>query len=860
MANFFKSLLGDNQNALMRRLKRRVNDINALEEKYKKMKDPDLRKQTDILKKRLEKESLDKILPDAFAVVREAARRKLGQRHFDVQLIGGMALHEGNVAEMKTGEGKTLVATAPVYLNALTEKGVHVVTVNEYLVQRDAGWMGQVYDALGLTTGVIIPDASYIYDATYTNKDHADERFRHLRPCSRQEAYNADITYGTNNEFGFDYLRDNMVREVDQLRQRKLHFAIVDEVDSILVDEARTPLIISAPSTSSGQAYTQFARVVSQLKPEHYTVDEKEKRVSLNDDGVEKVEKLMGVKNLYEEGNVRTIYHLEQALRAQTLFVRDKDYVVTTDGEVVIVDEFTGRLLKGRRYNEGLHQAIEAKESVTVQQESMTLATISFQNYFRLYEKLSGMTGTAMTESEEFHQIYKLNVIDIPTNQAQRRKDLPDRIYKTKSAKTRAIAEAVKELHEKGQPVLIGTVSIENNEELGAALTKAKIPHQVLNAKNNEREAAIVAKAGQKGAVTLATNIAGRGTDIVLDEETKKLGGLFVIGSERHESRRIDNQLRGRSGRQGDPGMTQFYVSTEDDLMRIFGGEKIANLMDRLKVDEDMPLENRVVSKSLEGAQKKVEGFNFDSRKNVVKYDDVMNRHRKATYETRRALLENANIADRIKQFIKEESSSLGVLLGNDKAFEKTVTEVFPFDEETLNRLFDAEADRFATVLEQEALELYEAKELTFSSDLMREIERDIYFQILDNLWMQHLEDMEHLREGIHWASVGQRDPLVEYRSRGQAMFEAMQHVLRREVLRNIMHAVPMSEHLDHMHDTELTRAAKNSVDNAANITEAEVISEDSFKVKKTSPKGSGSKKKKDARKAQRQNRKKNRR
>lgn len=860
MANFFKSLLGDNQNALMRRLRRRVNDINALENKYKKMKDPDLKKQTEVLKKRLEKESLDKILPDAFAVVREAARRNLGQRHFDVQLIGGMALHEGNVAEMKTGEGKTLVATAPVYLNALTEKGVHVVTVNEYLVQRDAGWMGQVYDALGLTTGVIIPDASYVYDTSYTNKDHADERFRHLRPCSRQEAYNADITYGTNNEFGFDYLRDNMVREVDQLRQRKLHFAIVDEVDSILIDEARTPLIISAPSTSSGQAYTQFARVVSQLKPEHYTVDEKEKRVSLNDEGVEKVEKLMGVKNLYEEGNVRTIYHLEQALRAQTLFIRDKDYVVTSDGEVVIVDEFTGRLLKGRRYNEGLHQAIEAKESVAVQQESMTLATISFQNYFRLYEKLSGMTGTALTESEEFHQIYKLNVIEIPTNQAQRRKDLPDRIYKTKAAKTRAIAKAVKELHEKGQPVLIGTVSIENNEELGAALNKAKIPHQVLNAKNNEREAAIVAKAGQKGAVTLATNIAGRGTDIVLDEETKKLGGLFVIGSERHESRRIDNQLRGRSGRQGDPGITQFYVSTEDDLMRIFGGEKIANLMDRLKVDEDMPLENRVVSKSLEGAQKKVEGFNFDSRKNVVKYDDVMNRHRKATYETRRALLENANIADRIKQFIKEESISLSVLLGNDKNFEKTVTEVFPFDEETLSRLFDAEADKFSTVLEQEALELYESKEMTFSPDLMREIERDIYFQILDNLWMQHLEDMEHLREGIHWASVGQRDPLVEYRRRGQAMFEAMQHVLRREVLRNIMHAVPMTEHLDHMHDTELTRAAKNSIDNAANITEAEIISENSFKVKKTTLKGSSTKKKKDARKAQRQNRKKNRR
>ena len=686
MSNFLKTILGDNQKGTVRRLRRRVGEINKLEPKYKKFKDAELAKQTDVLKERLKKESLDKILPDAFALVRESARRKLGQRHFDVQLIGGIALHEGNVAEMKTGEGKTLVATAPVYLNALTGKGVHVVTVNEYLAQRDAGWMGQVYHFLGLTTGVIFPDASLIYDPEYTNEDHSDERFRHLRPCTRQEAYNADITYGTNNEFGFDYLRDNMVREVDQLRQRVLHFAIVDEVDSILIDEARTPLIISAPSTASGQAYTQFARVVSQLKPELYVIDEKEKRVSLTDEGVERVEKLLGIKNLYEEDNIRTIYHLEQALKAHALFIRDKDYVVTGDGEVVIVDEFTGRLLKGRRYNEGLHQAIEAKESVTVQEESMTLATISFQNYFRLYEKLSGMTGTALTEGEEFHQIYKLDVIEIPTNRNIQRKDLPDRIYKTKTAKYRAIVQAVKELHEKGQPVLIGTVSIENNEELGAALAKSGVPHQVLNAKNNEKEAAIVAKAGQKGAVTLATNIAGRGTDIVLDEETKKLGGLFVLGSERHESRRIDNQLRGRSGRQGDPGITQFYVSTEDDLMRIFGGDRIAALMDRLKVDEDMPLENRVVSKSLESAQKKVEGFNFDARKNVVKYDDVMNRHRKVTYETRRALLENANIADRIHQFIKEEAHALATLPGTDQNYEKTITEVFPFDDPTLDR------------------------------------------------------------------------------------------------------------------------------------------------------------------------------
>lgn len=858
MSNLLKSVLGDNQRATVRRLRRRVREISKLEENYANLSDKELSKQTDVLKKRLEKESLDKILPDAFAVVRESAKRILGQRHFDVQLVGGMVLHEGNVAEMKTGEGKTLVATAPVYLNALTGKGVHVVTVNEYLAQRDAGWMSEVYHFLGLTTGVIIPDASFIYDPAYTNEEHSDKRFRHLRPCTRQEAYRADITYGTNNEFGFDYLRDNMVREVDQLRQRELNFAIVDEVDSILIDEARTPLIISAPSTASGQAYQQFARMVSQLKPEHYEIDEKEKRVVLTDAGVEKVQKLLGIKNLYEETNIRTIYHLEQALRAQTLFIRDKDYVVTKDGEVVIVDEFTGRLLKGRRYNEGLHQAIEAKESVTVQEESMTLATISFQNYFRLYDKLAGMTGTALTESEEFHQIYKLDVVEIPTNRAVARKDLPDRIYKTHAAKVRAIVKHVQELHEKGQPVLIGTVSIENNEELGQALAKAGIPHEVLNAKNNEKEAAIVAKAGQKGAVTLATNIAGRGTDIVLDDVTKELGGLFVLGSERHESRRIDNQLRGRSGRQGDPGMTQFYVSCEDDLMRIFAGDSIAKLMDRLKVDEDMPLENRVVSRSLEGAQKKVEGFNFDARKNVVKYDDVMNRHRKVTYETRKALLQHADIHDRIKQFIQEEAHSLAQLPGQDDNYEALITEVFPFDDTTLDRLFDAEADRFEKVLEQEIYELYDARQAAFGSDVMRAVERDIYFQILDNLWMQHLEDMQHMREGIHWTSVGQRDPLVEYRRRAQLMFEAMQVTLRRQVLRNLFHAVPIDAQGEVMQETELTRAARNSVANADQITEAEIVTEKDFKPRQTT-KPASSRKKKQARKSERQNKKKNR-
>lgn len=862
MSSFIKKILGDNQNATLRRMRKKVKEINKLEPTYKAMSDKKLAAQTEVLKKRLEKESLDKILPDAFSLVRETARRKLGQRHFDVQLIGGITLHEGSVAEMKTGEGKTLVATAPIYLNAITGKGAHVVTVNDYLARRDAGWMGEIYHFLGLSTAVIIPDESYIYDPEYTNEEHFDARFKHLRPCTRQEAYAADITYGTNNEFGFDYLRDNMVREVSQLRQRELNFAIVDEVDSILIDEARTPLIISAPSSTSGQSYAQFARVVAQLKPEHYNVDEKEKQVALTDAGVEKVEKLLGIKNLYEGDNIRTIYHLEQALRAQTLFLRDRDYVVTTDGEVVIVDDFTGRLLKGRRYNEGLHQAIEAKESVTVQEESMTLATISFQNYFRLYNKLSGMTGTAATEAEEFHQIYKLEVVEIPTNKKVVRKDLPDRIYKTKEAKIRAIIKEVKALHEKGQPVLIGTVAIENNEEISAALTKAKVPHQVLNAKNNEGEAQIVAKAGQIGAVTLATNIAGRGTDIVLADGVRELGGLFVLGSERHESRRIDNQLRGRAGRQGDPGTTQFYVSTEDDLMRVFGGDKIRSLMERLKVDEDMPLENRVVSRSLENAQKKVEGFNFDIRKNVVKYDDVMNRHRKVTYETRRALLENANIADRVKKFIHEESASLASLPGQDDEYEKLITNVFPFDDETLDRLFDAPADKFAQVLEQEATELYQSRETAFTSDIMRVVERDIYFQTLDNMWMQHLETMDHLRQGIGWTSVGQRDPLVEYRKRAQAIFEAMQIALRREVIRNVMHAVPLGFHADHdhMHETELTRAARQSVDNADTITEAEVITEADFKPVKAQTKPTNTKKKRAARKAERTNRKKSRR
>jgi len=839
MNSLLKKLLGDPQARTIRRLRRRVKEVNLLEATYKKMDDAKLQAQTDVLKKRLKKESLDKILPDAFAVMREAASRTLGMRHFDVQLIGGMVLHEGNVAEMKTGEGKTLVATLAIYLNALTEKGAHVVTVNEYLAQRDAGWMARVYSFLGMSVGVIVADHSYIYDMTYLNEEHEDERFRHLRPATRQEAYNADITYGTNNEYGFDYLRDNMVREQEQLRQRDLHYAIVDEADSILIDEARTPLIISAPSVTSGNAYAQFSKVARQLENEtDYEVDEKRKTVILTDKGVEKVEKILGLASLYATENIRTIYHLEQALRAQALFKRDKDYVATQDGEIVIVDEFTGRLLKGRRYNEGLHQAIEAKEGVEVQQESMTLATISFQNYFRLYDKLAGMTGTALTESEEFHQIYKLDVVEIPANRKLARVDRPDRIYKNEAGKFKAIVSEVKMLYTKGQPVLLGTVSIEKNERLGTMLAKAGVPHEVLNAKNNEKEANIISRAGQKGAVTLATNIAGRGTDIILGEGVKELGGLFVLGSERHESRRIDNQLRGRAGRQGDPGITQFFVSTEDDLMRIFGGDRIAGMMERLKVDNETPIENRLISKSLEGAQKKVEGFHFDQRKSVVQYDDVMNRHRKAIYAMRKEILRSEDISKRIKIFMEEQATALAASpdLLTEK-FEGIVRDTFPLDEATMDRVFDTPSDKFGEALVKAARELYEGREVAFTSEMLRKVERDIYLQVLDNLWMQHLESMDHLREGIHWMSVGQRDPLVEYRRQAQLLFDDMQLTLRHDVLQFVFNAQPVSDAmLEQMAETELTRAARGSISNANKILDADDEFEAAdFAAKKTS-------------------------
>lgn len=864
-------IFGDPQKKILKRLRKQVDVINGLNDKYEKMSDKELRAQTDELKKRLSKKNvtLDTILPDAFAVAREAAKRVIGERPYDVQLIGGMVLHEGNVAEMKTGEGKTLVATLPTYLNALEGKGVHVVTVNDYLAQRDAGWMGQVYDFLGLTTGVIINEASFVYDKDYDNEHHDDPRMRKLRPVSRKEAYAADITYGTNNEFGFDYLRDNMVNDVDLLRQRELNFAIVDEVDSILIDEARTPLIISAPAAENPDNYYTFAKIAAKLVPEDYVLDEKRRSVALTDEGVEKVQKLLGIKNLYTPDHVRSVYHMDQALRAQTLFKRDKDYVVTNDGEVIIVDEHTGRLMQGRRYNEGLHQAIEAKEGVPVLEESMTLATISFQNYFRLYNKLSGMTGTAFTEAEEFQQIYSLDVIQIPPNKPVIREDKEDLIFKTEKAKLKAVAEAIKDYHKQGRPVLVGSGSIEKNEQIAKYLEKEGIKFEILNAKNNEREAAIVAKAGEKGAITLATNIAGRGTDIKLGKGVKELGGLVVIGSERHESRRIDNQLRGRGGRQGDPGETQFYVSTEDDLMRIFQGERIASLMDRLGVDDDTPIRTRAVSKTLEAAQKRVEGYNFDTRKNVVQYDNVINRHRRVVYVMRRRILEGDNIKPEIERLLRAKVHELTTLPSkNNPKFVEDFLVIFPVDKEKIEKVGKEKKDRLRY---EKALELaeeaYAEKEREIGADDLRGVEREVYMAVLDTLWMQHLENMQHLREGIHWRSVGQRDPLVEYRSESQKLFESLQANLRDEVLATIFNIhkadATVRQSQDDEYDTELTRLAENAVERGVNeIGSGEENRDDDFSVKKGKTSAESNRAKNQARKkkkAQRQNRKKNR-
>ena len=860
---FLQHIFGDAQKRNLRRLRGRVAEINKLSDKYAGMSKKELQEQTEVLKKRLSKlqkqnqakiatakvkagkesdkttkkvdlkqvniantnKALDQILPDAFALVREASERILKMRPFDVQLIGGIALHEGNVAEMKTGEGKTLVATLPVYLNALTGRGVHVVTVNDYLAQRDAGWMGELYNFLGLSVGVIINEASFVYDAEYENEDHDDPRLKHLKPATRKEAYLCDVTYGTNNEFGFDYLRDNMVKDPEYLRQRELNFAIVDEVDSILIDEARTPLIISAPAGDNPESYYQFAKVAAQLSDNDYIIDEKRRTVALTDEGVDKVQKILGVETLYSTANTRLVYHMEQALRAETLFKRDKDYVVTNSGEVVIVDEHTGRLMNGRRYNEGLHQAIEAKEGVQVRQESTTLATISFQNFFRLYNKLSGMTGTAFTEAEEFQQIYALDVIQIPPNKKIARVDKDDLIYRTEAAKLKAVAAEVKKYHEKGQPVLIGSDSIANNERIAAYLQKEGIPFELLNAKNNEREAAIIEKAGEKGAVTLATNMAGRGTDIKLGKGVKELGGLVVIGTARHDSRRVDNQLRGRGGRQGDPGTTQFFVSCEDDLMRIFQGDRIALLMQRLGIDDDMPIRNKTVSKTLEQAQKRIEGFNFDSRKNVVQYDNVINRHRKVVYTMRRRILDGDNIRPEISRLYKDEIAELTQFSSRvNKDFVANFKKVFDLDDDLLETigLMRKEKDRYKLALAA-VEELYSDKELEFGEDTMRKIEREVYLQVLDTLWMQHLENMQHLREGIHWRSVGQRDPLVEYRAESQKLFDGLQRALREEVMKILLSVrlQDVNELSDDNYDTELTKMAESATEKGVNEVSA---------------------------------------
>ncbi|MBR3172705.1 preprotein translocase subunit SecA [Candidatus Saccharibacteria bacterium] len=894
LTKFLQGIFGDAQKKILKRLWRRAQEINKLESKYEKMSDKELAAQSDKFRERIKKalkevekektdadansekqkkktkkrkkplddtKILNELLPEAFAVAREAAKRVMGLRPYDVQLIGGMVLNEGAVAEMKTGEGKTLVAMLPAYLNGLTGRGVHIVTVNDYLAQRDAGWNGPIYDFLGLSVAVIINQASFIYDRNYENEEHDDERFRHLKPCTRKEAYNADITYGTNNEFGFDYLRDNMTSEVQYLRQRELNFAIVDEVDSILIDEARTPLIISAPAGDNPESYYQFAKIAARLVPEDYVFDEKRRSVTLTDKGIEKVQDILGVETLYSTKNTRLVYHLEQAIRAEIVFKRDKDYVVTNSGEVLIVDEHTGRLMQGRRYNEGLHQAIEAKEGVAVKQESMTLATISFQNFFRLYKKLSGMTGTAFTEAEEFQQIYALDVIQIPPNKPITRVDKDDLIYKTKAGKLKAIANEILKYHEKGQPVLVGSGSIENNEEIARYLEQYGLPYEILNAKNNEREAAIIAKAGEKGAITLATNMAGRGTDIKLGEGVKELGGLVVIGSERHDSRRVDNQLRGRGGRQGDPGTTQFFVSCEDDLMRIFQGDRVKSLMSRLGVDEETPIQTRSISRTLEAAQKRIEGFNFDSRKNVVQYDNVINRHRKVVYMIRRKILEGDNIYPEIQRLMREETKMLTMFSSRvNKKFDEEFKATFPTLEDELVHeigLKRKEKDREKVALEA-VEEAYKAQEERFGSDTMRKVEREVYLKVLDTLWMQHLENMQHLREGIHWRSVGQRDPLVEYRSESQKLFDGLQRNLREEVLKILLTVTPVEAAADNATDgeeyeSELTKMAESQTEQGVNeISSGEENLDSEFKkktpgagVRKSATKKKSSKRKK---------------
>lgn len=832
MLKFLKGLLDDNAREI-KKLSKVVDVINGLEADIQKLTDEQLREKTTEFRARLEKgETLDDLLPEAFAVCREASKRVLGMRHFDVQLIGGMVLHSGKIAEMKTGEGKTLVATLPTYLNALTGKGVHVITVNDYLARRDSEWMGQLYRFLGLSVGLIVHGLNY---------------------AQRREAYAADVTYGTNNEFGFDYLRDNMVSHADQMVQRPVNYSIVDEVDSILVDEARTPLIISGQADKATDLYYTFARLVPKLiKEDDYTVDEKAHAVAITEAGVAKMEGYLGVTNLYEDHHIELTHHMNQALKAHALMKRDRDYVVK-DGEVIIVDEFTGRLMFGRRYSEGLHQAIEAKEGVTIERESQTLATITFQNYFRMYKKLAGMTGTAETEVEEFRKIYKLDVVVIPTNRINVRKDLPDSVYKTGKAKFMAVVEEVAERYAKGQPVLVGTISIEKSEELSGMLKRRGVKHQVLNAKFHEKEAEIISQAGRFGAITIATNMAGRGTDILLggnaeflakekmraagyDEhviswaaekypiedpeiraaqelfnkllseakvdtdaeqvKVKEVGGLHIIGTERHESRRIDNQLRGRAGRQGDPGSTRFYLSLEDDLMRLFGSDNIAGVMEKLGMEEDVPIDHPLISRSIESAQKRVENRNFDIRKHVLQYDDVMNMQREVIYEQRRKVLVGEDLRDNIEGMITEVIQEAIDIYCPDGVHEDEwdVTGLLEYADQLFLPDHDVVAEEIkgmgreaiVNFFEEKAHNLYDAKEQQLGSDTMRELERMVMLRMVDDKWMDHLDAMDQLRQGIGLRAYGQKDPLIEYKMEGYEMFQNMISSIREDTVRYI--------------------------------------------------------------------------
>jgi len=834
-----------------------VDEVNGLEPAFEALSDAELKLKTAEFKERLATgATLDDILPEAFAAVREASKRTLGQRHFDVQLLGGVTLHQGKIAEMRTGEGKTLVATLPCYLNALAGRGVHVVTVNDYLSRRDAVWMGQIYNALGLTVGILNHEASYLYDPAHGQRQETSDKrqdevdqardtlgafkvvHEFLRPVTRREAYRADIVYGTNNEYGFDYLRDNMAYSLDQqvqLRrisqradgwssdftseqvQRGHHFAIVDEVDSILIDEARTPLIISAPDEESGELYKTFSRLVPKLHaPEDYTVDEKMKAVQITELGIDKMEQLIGRK-LYEGGHegesIKLVHHLEQALRAHSLYLRDRDYVVK-DGEVIIVDEFTGRLMPGRRWSEGLHQAVEAKEGVAVQKESRTLATITFQNYFRMYEKLSGMTGTAATNAEEFHKVYKLDVISIPTHRANIRQDRADLVFRTEKGKFMALAREVKRLNQVGAPVLIGTVSIEKNERLAEIFKREGIPHEILNAKNHEKEAEIIAQAGKKGAVTVATNLAGRGVDIILGgnppsaaeaEVVRGEGGLHVFGTERHEARRIDNQLRGRSGRQGDPGLTQFYLSLEDDLMRVFGSDRIKRMMESFGIPEDEPIENSIVSKAIEAAQAKIEGFHFDARKHVLDYDDVMNKQREAIYKMRANILESAAASESLRELvlgmIRDESKVIAESHFAADTVEEGIEELKKFlgalvpdvSPESIGKLDSAKNLGFESAREMadevvaEVLEAAYQKKETDLGPVLHDAERVVMLQTIDLFWMDHLDQMDHLRDSVRLRSYGQRDPLVEYKNESLRLFRGLQDTIRQYAIQSIL-------------------------------------------------------------------------